>query len=221
MDSGDAEGSSAKRQRLHEAQLIPGIDGVRTFGFPNTIITKLRYCERLSLTSTAGAYGIKVFAANGLFDPNVSDVGHQPLYYDNYTALYDQYVVIGSKIKVIYVPRSSTVGMLIGLTGDDDSSGSSNTDLLMEQNNSIHAGLGSLGSDPKTLTMTFEPQEMFGVDAKADGSSQTVTTANPTEGWNYYAWTVAADGSTTASCDIIIEIDYTVKFSELKTPTIN
>lgn len=214
-------GSETKRMRLHDAQMIPGIDGVRTFGFPNTIITKLRYCERLSLTSSAGAYNIKVFAANGLFDPNISDTGHQPLYYDNYTAIYDQYVVIGSKIKVIFVPRSSTVGMLVGLTGDDDASGSTNPDLLMEQNNSIHAGLGSIGADPKTLTMTFEPEEMFGVDAKSDGSSQTPTTANPTELWNYYAWLVAADGSTTAACDLIVEIDYTVKFSELKTPSLN
>lgn len=218
----EAMESASKRAKLHEAQMIPGIDGHRIFGFPNTILTKLRYCEQLRYTSTAGAVNGYVFAANGIFDPDISGTGHQPMYRDNYAALYDQYVVIGSKITVTMTNLSTTATAVFGINGDDDSAGSATVATKMEQNNSVWTQLGPLGSgsDTKTLTCTFEPNRDFGVDAKADGASATVVGANPTELWCYQVF-AAANNAATAALEFSVEIDYTVKFSELFTPTQN
>lgn len=219
MDTGET--GHTKRGKHHEAQLIPGVDGHRIFGFPNSIITKLRYCTIVDLSSGAGAVAGNTFAANGIFDPDITGGGHQPLYRDNFGTLYDQYVVIGSKIKVTFAAGTGTLPFIVGITGDDDSTVSGTLETLMEQNNSISTVCGAVGAPPVVLTQTFEPLEMFGVDAKDDGSSATVVSANPTELWTYRIWSIPADLTTAGHCYAKVEIDYTVKFTELSTPVQN
>lgn len=217
----DVVESSAKRQRLHEARIIPGIDGVKMFGFPNSIITKLRYATFNYLQPAIGGTAGNTFAANSCFDPDVTLTGHQPMYYDDYSRIYDQYVVIGSKITVTFYPRTSASGFYVGIAGDDDSSVNTNLEALFEQNNSVSTIAGSLGSNPTTLSMTFEPQEDFGVDAKSDGTSQTAVGSNPSELWCWRVFAASCDQTVSLVCDYKVEIEYTVKFSELKTQTIN
>lgn len=211
----------AKRHKSHEAHLIPGVDGRKIFGFPNSIITKLRYCTYLDLTGTGGVVQANIFAANGIFDPDISGGGHQPLYRDTYAGIYNHYTVIGSKITVTYAPAVATLPHYIGITGDDDSSTSTNLETLMEQNNAVSTMVGGAGSHPVTLTSTFEPLDAFGVDTKDDGSSATAVGSNPSELWCYKVWAIPADVATLSHCYCRIEIEYTVKFAELTTPTQN
>lgn len=220
-DQKDEGVTTNKKMKLHEARMIPGLTPGKVFGFPNTIITKLRYATSCQTTGTTGAAGRYVFSANGLFDPDITSTGHQPLYYDNYTSIYDQYVVLGSKITVEFMPRTAALNQIVGISGDDDQTFSANASTLREQNNSISTVAGPPGGEIPRLTMTFEPQEMFGVNAKADGGSQTPTTQNPNEEFCYCVWAYAADGVSSVTTDYSIMIEYTVKFSELKTPTQN
>lgn len=217
MDVAGDDGAGAKKRRLQEAQMIPGVDGKLQFGFPNSIITTIRYADVLTLVSTTGGMGINVFAANGTFDPDITNVGHQPMYRDTYASIYDQYVVLGSRITARFGARGA-VNWLIGIVGDDDSSISSTASTKMEQNNSHYEMLGGMGSQPKTITMTFDPLSKFGVDAKDDGSSQTAIGSNPTELWCFGVYAHTLDAST-ATLDLLVDIEYTVKFSELVTPT--
>ena len=213
--------SETKKGKQHEAQLIPGLVDGRIYGFPNSIITKLRYCENLTITGTSGAVGYKIFAANGIFDPNISDTGHQPLYRDNYASLYDQYTVIGSKITVRAMNSGSSSVVIFGLVGDDDSNISTNVETLMEQNNGQHKISGTVSSEPVTLVSNFEPLRDFGVDAKDDGASATAVGSNPSELWCYGVWAAAADATSTIAMNFTVTLEYTVKFTELQTPTQN
>lgn len=213
-------GESSKRTKVDaEARMIPGIDGNRIFGFPNTIITKLRYCDTFRFTSTAGSTAGYVFAANGLYDPDLSSTGHQPMYFDQYAAIYDQYVVIGAKIKVTGSNDGNTA-VVFGINGDDDSAGTATLSTKMEQNNSAWITLGTVSSGASigTMTCTFEPLRDFGISAENDGASATSVTANPTELWAFQVF-MSALNSATVSVDCTVEIDYTVKFTELRTPT--
>lgn len=219
MNSSEAVNPDPNKKRRHEAQMIPGIDGIRRFGFPNTILTKLRYWHYVTISGAAGARALNVFAANGIFDPDISGVGHQPLYRDQYAAIYDQYVVIGSKITAHFL-NSTAVNYVCGIVGDDDSSVTTVVETLGEQNNSVWGSGGPLTGMPKTvLTMDFEPLRDFGVAAEDDGSSQTATGTNPTELWVYGVWAAAADASSGITINLAVEIEYTVKFAELLTPT--
>jgi hypothetical protein len=214
-----AVNNEAKKRKLHEAQLIPGLSPGKQWGFPNSIITKLRYASLIQLNSTTiTPLARHLFRCNSCFDPDFTGVGHQPLYYDSYTAIYDQYVVIGAKITVDYMCTSTGQSALIGIAVDDDSTATTNIDTILEANNSISTTLGPLGTDHMTLVSTFEPQEMFGVDAKSDGSSQTAVGSNPSEESYWVLFSYPEDGSTAHNVRAKINIEYTVKFSELKTP---
>lgn len=216
-----ASGPSYGRQTGHEAYMIPGVDGTRTFGFPSTILTKLRYVESYTLTSTTGSMATQVFRANSIFDPDQTGVGHQPLYRDQYADLYNKYVVIGSKITAYVCNTGTASALTVGIVGDDDGSFSSTSTTRMEQSNSTFTMLGKSGSgnDCATLVCTYEPRRDTGVDAKSDGSSSTSQGSNPSDTYHWALWCTSSDQTSTNVLNALIEIEYTVKFSELVTPT--
>lgn len=69
-------------------------------GFPVRFRTKMRYNELVSIASVGGSLSAYTFVANGLFDPNNTGTGHQPMYFDQAMLIYNHYKVIGSKINV-------------------------------------------------------------------------------------------------------------------------
>lgn len=215
----DVKMSSDDNAPSHEARLIPGLIPGKIYGFPNSIITKLRYYDCFNQTSTLGGVARNLWRANSIFDPDQTNAGHQPMYRDQWATIYNHYVVIGSKITVTFVPTSATVPMVCGVAGDDDSSTSTTPQTLVEQNNSKHVVIGTTGSEPKTVTMTFEPVDAFGVDTKDDGRSLTATGSNPFEEWYFCTYAFTLDGASTATVGMAVEIEYTVKFAELVTPT--
>lgn len=220
MEATSTAVTGEKRKREHEAHLIPGVDGHRIWGFPNSIVTKLRYCDYLTLSSTTGVRALNVFAANGIYDPDITGTGHQPMYHDTYAAIYDQYTVIGSKITVHFAPASSKP-WIVGINGDDDSTSTTVVATLLEQNNAFSTMAAANGGPVACITNSYAPIRDVGVDVKDDGFSQTDQGSNPTELFCYAVWGAPADGSSTDTCFIKVEIEYTVKFAELKTPSQN
>lgn len=215
-----ASAPAAKKQKGNsEAHIIPGVDGKLVYGFPNSIITKLRYCDTIQLTSTLGSIATNVFNANSIFDPDATGVGHQPLYRDQYAAIYDQYTVLGSKITVTFQPYQVDQAWVVGIVGDDDSSISSTLTTRMEQNNSVWRLIGTNDGGPYQLSLTYSPIKDIGVDVKNDGYSQTAVGSNPSELFCFAVWASEVNATLTGMCQVAIEIEYTVKFAELITPT--
>lgn len=216
----ESMGSTAKKQKGNsEAHIIPGVDGKLVYGFPNSIITKLRYCDVIQLTSTLGSIATNTFNANSIFDPDATGVGHQPLYRDQYFAIYDQYTVLGSKITVTFQPYQVDQAWVVGIVGDDDSSISSTLTTRMEQNNSVWRLIGTNDNGPYQLSLTYSPIKDIGVDVKNDGFSQTAMGSNPSELFCFAVWASEVNASLTGMCQVAVEIEYTVKFAELITPT--
>ena len=106
-------------------------------GFPKSKKVRLRYVQTFSLDAPGSGIATRYFRANGMFDPDASVGGHQPLYFDQYMAGYDHYTVIGSKIKVTPSNASTAdiVPVYYGVIIDDDSSNSyTNADQIIESN---------------------------------------------------------------------------------------
>ncbi len=77
--------------------------------FPASVMRRLTYhAEELSFTSTSGVPGGYVFSANGMFDPDITGTGHQPLGFDQMMLMYEQYTVISSKITVDILNSNTT-----------------------------------------------------------------------------------------------------------------
>lgn len=75
----------------------------------------LRYSDFYVLNSSGGIAYCE-YAGNSAYDPDVTFTGHQPYYYDRYSSLYQNYVVLGSKYSVsTNVDTGSNQGVMVGL----------------------------------------------------------------------------------------------------------
>lgn len=207
------------RARSGEARMLRGLSRDH-LGFPATMVTKLRYSTFITLTASGGAVAGNIYCANGIFDPDITGIGHQPMYRDTYAAIYDSYTVLGSKITVRYAPGSG-IPCQVGINKDDDATATNNLETLMEQAGGVFGVVGALGSEPGEFVSNFVPLRDIGVAAKDDGSSATPQAQNPTEIFVYKVWAISADAVTPTSCVVQVVIDYTVKFSQLITPVQN
>lgn len=221
--NGPNNGSSSEDRDPWEAQMIPGL-GPDVFGFPKTIITKLRYAEYLSLNVSTGALSSNTFSANGIFDPDITGIGHQPLYRDVYAGVYDNYVVIGSEMTATFITDTATRATLVGVCGDDNATFSTTATTRSEQNNSeqLWIGANTGGSIEKTLTVTYSPQKDLGVDAAGDGSFlATGVGANPADQWYFIVYAQQFASVATQAVLVKVMIEYTVKFTKLSSQTQN
>lgn len=190
----------------------------RGYGFPDRIETRLRYDQVGNMTSTVGSIGKQVFRMNSLFDPDFTGAGHQPLYYDQLSAIYNQYAVIKSHITVTFTCKeTATVPFIIGLVGDDDGTTAATFSTLQEKSHgrSKVLGLPNGGSNVLTMTDKFNCQKMLTIDPYASETYKTLTSANPAEGWFSQVWCISADGATTQALYYKAEIIYTALFTEL------
>ena len=83
-----------------------GRAGLILSGFPSKQLAKLRYTTHIELgnTTQVATHG---FRLNSAYNVDIPQVGHQPRFYDQWTALYNRYTVIGSKITMSWQPKTS------------------------------------------------------------------------------------------------------------------
>ncbi len=76
--------------------------------FKPTMSVKLTYAVNKTLASgLGGTCGVeKVYRLNSLFDPDLTDGGHQPYGYDQLTPLYRHYKVNGARVEVVFTDPS-------------------------------------------------------------------------------------------------------------------
>lgn len=200
--------------------MIPGVDGKLQFGFPTKIITILRYVDLYTLTSTAGGIGTQVFSMNSVFDPDVTGAGHQPLYFDRYTAIYNNYRVLGSRINASISPTSVVAGsgpFVFGINGSFASAtlGASNRS-RMEQNDAVHTYFNQ-EQGTQELSFAFSPEIKLGRPS-GDDTVGAVVTGSPSSQYYAHVWFNDDNGGTTAA-RLRVEMEFTVEFYLLKNET--
>lgn len=96
-------GPQAKRRKFNK-RWVKTSTGAISKSLPSTskqFTTKfLRYCDYIDLDASVGGTAVNTFRANGLFDPDLTGIGHQPRGYDEWMTLYQKYVVKKAKITV-------------------------------------------------------------------------------------------------------------------------
>jgi hypothetical protein len=189
------------------------------FGFPPKMLTRLRYVDTYSVTSSSGSLGKQVIYLNSTFDPDNTGTGHQPLYRDTYAAIYDQYAVVSARLRVTFCNTDDSAIELCGVVIDDDNASSTTANTLMEQNYGQSAFLppktGSISS--KTFTVNWDCKKQLGIDPFTSELYKTAVGSNPTEVATAILWAAnAAAGSTTYAMHL--ELEQTVLWTELTTP---
>lgn len=202
------------------AFMIPGVDGKLTWGFPAKIITQLRYLHIIRLSSISGSISTNVYAMNSPFDPDVSGVGHQPMYYDTYAGIYQSYRVLGSRLRARFSPQpGATVTdfgpYVVGINGSPTSTtlSTTNTD-RMEQSDAIY-DIINREDTPVELDWTYSPEAKLGRPSGDDTVSAAIG-SNPSQPYYAHVWIQDLASPATSNVSLTVEVQYTVEFFRLQ-----
>lgn len=189
-------------------------------GIPTQTIAKLRYCDSIDMVSNSGTLGFQTFRANSIFDPDYTGLGHQPYPRDTWSQLYNHYVVLGSKITVIYGTSGDTqsnnqvVGVLLG---DQNTAGYTDYTEFMEAGKGSYKVLSDQ-RNAKYAVCKYSAKKFYQVANVSDNVDRlgAAMTTNPTEQAFFHLWCQSQNKSSTTNCPVTVQIDYIVKFSEPK-----
>lgn len=210
----------SKRSRKYKSasSIIPRSLSTSGTGFPRQM--KMTHTYRGSMTlACVGATSNYYFSCNGMYDPDITGTGGQPLYFDTMTAIYDHYCVIGSKIKITCVPVGTTAveTIRIILNVDDDASGATTSmDAIQQQKGAVNGITGGLNPNKCILLNKWSAKQYFGGSVLANTELQGTSAANPTEQSYFRISYRAADGVSTPSFYLFYEINYVAVWKELK-----
>jgi len=195
---------------------------VASLGLPETMCVKMKYVESVGFATTSGVLAKYVFSCNSVYDPNVTSTGHQPLYFDIMTSIYNHYTVISSVGKFIFTPRSTATNAAAAMCGvyiDDDGTTTPVTkaQTFAEQKNAVLMQMPVNNGQPRTRTLYWNAAKLLGVTNPLDDSTlQGSASTNPTETSAFVCFMQCNDLSSSATVELVADITYTVVWSELK-----
>jgi len=188
-------------------------------GFPRKMTQSHRYSDLVNLSGASGAAANFVFCANGMYDPNITGTGHQPLYFDQMSAIYNHYTVIGSKITITAVPFTATSeSWCLSLAQNDDGSVTTTSPTGQSElaNSSFKIVPANSNSQECTLVNKWSAKGTFGGSVLGNDNLQGSSGANPTEVTNWIIALRATDSTSTVSVYIKVLIEFIAVWEELK-----
>lgn len=188
-------------------------------GMPTQNIAKLRYDDLINVTSSASVIGSHVFRANSIYDPDYSGAGRAPMGFDQWAALYNHYIVLGSKMTCqIVVPQSETELYWAGVYLSDTITVPYTTGTAFRE---ARKGTSKLCNPsygkPQFITSKLSTKKFFNLTDVNDNRDTigAPVTSNPSEVASYILWVQALNAGTVAAT-IAVTIEYIVAFSEPK-----
>lgn len=210
-----------KKRKSNSWLKTTGSGLVRSSPFGKRFTFKSKYVA-LGLILDPGLGGVPatyVFSANGLYDPDVTGTGHQPIGFDQLMPMYDHYTVIGSRIKVRASNDTSGKSQYFILSLSDTHIHNSDTVKLLEngQNRYTIMGPADSGTENKTLTLNCNPSKFLGHQVMQTKACQGNINSNPSEQVYYHVTVGPVDNtSDSAQVTIMVEIEYIAILTEPK-----
>lgn len=204
-------------------------------GLRLTETVKLRYSEQISVSNPVGG-SVYNFRATSLYDPNKTGTGHQPLGFDQMSAKYNHYVVLGARILVqpVVAGTGSAEGdrpayFMVKTSDNGDKDYDSVSHLIeatgkapkINQNyvyNQLSKPHGSRNMMPQDIA-TYSARKWFRTNPITHEDLKALVNANPVEEICFQIYTMPMLDSTVASSDTVnyqITIEYIATFLEPK-----
>jgi len=181
------------------------------------------YCEAIDLGTQSSAARSYLYAANGLYDPNISGTGHQPMGFDQMMTFYNHYCVLKATIKVQYSSEITTPQYEIhaGLGVTRASSPSTNWSLVCEEGNLIEGLIGGVSAGGGMPSPPFVNSVDIGKFQSVtypldDDTLKGTASANPSSLVYFVIYTSApfAPGSSTDHVYANVTLEFDAVFSE-------
>ena len=184
--------------------------------------TSFRYTGRYHSYKDIGGVAVlnvgQRVSCNGLFDPDKTGIGHQPMGFDQVMPLYDHYVVIGAKITIQFTNEGDVVPAQVGCYINDATTSLTSVDEICENgyNKSMVLGVRGQSDSTKTMVVKLNPNKFLGrTKPLADPQLKGTITANPAEECYFDIWASPNDGvSTMGSVIARYTVEYVALFIE-------
>lgn len=185
---------------------------------------RLNYDEYFELDPGAIAVADKrVFSINSLFDPDRSTAGFQPYGFDQWSAFYDKYTVIGAKIKVTFTREGSTdevdvYPQVCCIAAMQSSTGLADIRRYTSSTRNVSGVIQADTSGKLVKTLKINPNRFLGVKNPIGEDSVTAAiTANPSQECFFHVACAPVSGTLNAGIlRCYAEIEYTAVFSQPK-----
>ena len=185
--------------------------------FPNKIICRHRYCQTFTLDGGVGSASSFSLGLNNLYEPIAA--GHQPMGFDQMSALYQKYKVLGAKVTATFANVSNTLdtgNQYVGLQIHENSSYTpSYISQIVERGRCAYKllGLANGGHDTCTLTVNWSGKEWYGKNNYSGQDVAGSVSSNPSESCYVAVFSAADyDGQNPGGCDVMVRIDYIVEW---------
>lgn len=195
----------AKTEVIYSTPIFPAVKRVKLF----------YYDFGLTRSGVAGAVSNYYFSANGLFDPNITGTGHQPMGFDQMMLMYNQYTVVSSKISCTIYNTTASVAVRAGVYLAPDTTSITDPSRLIENGlitTKVIPAINVAGYI-KDFDLDCDVVKFFGRKSAKEMLEDTLlygtAAANPTEGVFYAitAWDPFGASNYSTFFDVIIEYD--------------
>lgn len=179
-----------------------------------------KYFDR-SYTLNPGAAGIAathVFAANALYDVDITGTGHQPLAFDNLMTFYNHWTVLASRIRVTFENMDTTYSQIVGIRLSDSNATDNDPRVYVENAQGPYQLLQTAGRGGKeiaTLENKFNAYTFFNTNPNAilnDTLFRGDSSGNNSELAYYLLWAAPLVAVDSGTVQFMVEIDYDVVF---------
>lgn len=165
-----------------------------------------------------GAPSSYVFSLNGLFDPDITGGGHQPIGFDQIIGMYDHYCVIYAKATVIFSNQDGAYSQICALQIKDTNTTTTDMDNVLENAGTVYTVLAPnlTGGQTKQLTISCSPSTFFGKSVMGSTTYQGTASTNPADGVFLHCITQPQFAVDTSEVRASVLIEYTAIFTEPK-----
>ena len=179
---------------------------------PKQLFNRLKYAETVNVAIGVSGLGSYLFSCNGMYDPNTTGGGHQPMYFDQWSAMYNHYTVLKSTMKATVV-ANTTGATIFSLGQDDDTTINAATSYTIWERPGFQTKVVNAPVNPENtfLWSKWDAKKVFGADPQSDPSLQGSATSNPTEQTFYVLY---FDAIPSTYVTVLVEIWYDVVWDE-------
>lgn len=203
-------------------EVVPVLPGMSIkslpMGFPPRMRGTIRYHDCVALAGGASTTTSYVVSANGVYDPDITGTGHQPLFFDPMMQIYNHYTVRGARIKVIANSTTGAIdGIRAGLMVSGDTSVSTDFRVNVENGQIQYACLESkqVFGSACDLAMSVDIARFQGVkDVLDDPDLRGASNANPAEQTYFHMLCWNPQSAAVPSMSFDFTIDYDVVYQE-------
>jgi hypothetical protein len=188
-------------------------------GIDPHLYATLKYCDTFTFSVATLTGTQQVMRLNSLFDPDVTGAGHQPLYFDQYAALYNRYRVLKTWVKVTFHTTTGTYnGCVLPLNGSLVSTIATLTtyNTAIEQPLARWCVVPGSGALPKTIIFEIALNDLNGcteIEYLGDDRFEAAIGANPTELMQLYIG-IYNPTAATVGPNVSLEMHYEVDFHD-------